>query len=142
MISVHYYSVVKFDKVRPHGLQHFDFGHFAKKLKHIPDIMAADVRISEERNTEIAKKYNLSISDLPVIRLVIPKSHFSRKYEGEMNHDAIRRWVMKETNIYIPGDDAIAELDDKAHEFILAMNSEERQKVYRNTHSDKFGIII
>ncbi|KAF7996401.1 hypothetical protein HCN44_002033 [Aphidius gifuensis] len=143
------YSVVKFDVAFPYGEKHEEFGKVAESTYQVDDLLLAEVGIKDygnKDNSELAKRFNVDKSDLPVVLLFINgKNEPEKIVDGksiDFTENNIKRLIKLKTGIYIGLDGCIEQLDRYAQEFKLADDNEkkailEKVKIFETTLTDK-----
>lgn len=149
MINKFKYSVVKFDVAFPYGEKHEEFGKVAESTHQVDDLLLAEVGIKDygnKDNSELAKRFNVDKSDLPVVLLFIKgKNEPEKIVDGksiDFTENNIKRLIKLKTGIYIGLVGCIEQLDRYAQEFKLADDNEkknilEKVKIFETTLTDK-----
>lgn len=129
-------SLVKFDVAYPYGEKHEAFTAFAKEAKDVDDLLVADVGVKdygEKDNEGLAKKYGAHKDNFPAVRLFVsgeeqPKTISFDESQG-FTTDALRKFVIEHSGLYISLPGCVKELDKLADKFIKASKNEKKNIV-------------
>ncbi|XP_026333776.1 protein windbeutel [Hyposmocoma kahamanoa] len=139
-------SLVKFDVAYPYGEKHEAFTTFAKEAKDVDDLLVADVGVKdygEKDNEGLAKKYGAHKDNFPAVRLFIsgkaePKMISFDESKG-FTADALRKFVIENTGVYISLPGCVKELDKLAGKFMKA-SKEEKKNVVKEVEKIQKGL--
>lgn len=137
-------SLIKFDVAYPYGEKHEAFTAFAKEAKDVDDLLVADVGVKdygEKDNEALAKKYGGYKDTFPAVRLFIKGREEPLAFDDSQGFsvDALRKFVIENTGLYLSLPGCVKELDKLAEKFIKA-SKDERKNVLKEVEKVQKGL--
>ncbi|KAL4703510.1 hypothetical protein ACJJTC_018094 [Scirpophaga incertulas] len=125
-------AIVKFDVAFPYDDMHDAFVALAKDAKDVDELLVATVGVKDygdKENKKLAKKYGATKVNFPIVKLFIKGKEDPLKFDDSIGvtTDALRRFIRKNTGLYLNLTGCIKELDELAIKFMNA--SEENRKI-------------
>ncbi|XP_029194044.2 endoplasmic reticulum resident protein 29-like [Acropora muricata] len=146
VISKHKAVVVKFDKQYAYGEKEDEFKKFAEKSSSQPDLLVAEVGVSEygeKENDQLRERFNINKEDFPVYKLFKQNEATPVDFKGEIKADELSKFVKTNTRLWI-GLPSCVERFDKLAENLLASDSssyggiiEKAEKALEETTDEK-----
>lgn len=125
-------TLLKLDSAYPYGEKHVQFTEFGKQQNVLTDdLLIADVHIKdygERENFGILQRFNIQLSDLPVI-LLFKKPDLNKYIQYPADSDVtvynLKNFVRRNTNLYIGLSGCIKEFDLMATDYMARFNRNE-----------------
>ncbi|CAI9715790.1 reticulum resident 29-like [Octopus vulgaris] len=132
VISKHKAVLVKFDETYPYGEKQEQFKKVAQSSYVQPELLIAEVQIAdygEQENMDLATRFNVKKEDFPVYKLFLQDKKEPIAYTGNVKDSAaIKRFVMKNTDLWLGMPGCLEDYDVLVKKFARA-SSEERQAI-------------
>ncbi|XP_014782649.1 endoplasmic reticulum resident protein 29 [Octopus bimaculoides] len=132
VISKHKAVLVKFDETYPYGEKQEQFKKVAQSSYVQPELLIAEVQIAdygEQENMDLATRFNVKKEDFPVYKLFLQDKKEPIAYTGNVKDSAaIKRFVMKNTDLWLGMPGCLEDYDALVKNFARA-SSEERQAI-------------
>ncbi|XP_013193360.1 protein windbeutel-like [Amyelois transitella] len=134
-------SLVKFDVAFPYGDKHDAFVALAKDAKDVDELLIAEVGVKdygEKENEKLALKYGASKDNFPVVKLFLKDKDEPLTFDDSngFTSDEIRKFIRKNTGLYLSLPGCVKSLDKLAVKFIKASDNENRKKILKELEED------
>jgi len=135
-------ALVKFDKAYPYGSKHDEFKKVAEACVSQADLLVAEVNIQdygEKENFDLAARYGITLDDLPEYRIFLNgQLDEPIVYKGdEEKSDEIKKFVIKETGLWLGLPACIEEFDKIVKRFLATRLTDERQSILAEAVTEK-----
>jgi len=135
LISKFYASLIKFDVAYPYGEEHDAFAEIAKEAAESPDLFIGEVGIkdyADRDNENLKKRFNINKDDYPVAMLFVHNGQEEilekYTYDGKFTSEDLKKFVRKNSGIYLPLPGCIEEFDRLVDKLLVA-SKEDRSGV-------------
>jgi len=136
-------TLVKFDKPYAHGEQQDEFIKIAEMAHSVPDLLIAEVGIKdygEKENDDLAARYSITKDDFPHLKLFVEGKDEPIAFESEnFKADEIKRFIKKNSGLYIGLSSCIQEFDELSNDFMKA-DSEKRKEIVKRAEKVAKGL--
>jgi len=116
--------LVKFDKQYPYGEKQDEFKKVAESSQSQPDLLIADVPVQDygdKDNSDLAERFSVKSDDFPEYRLFLNGKTEPVAYTGdEAKADDIKKFIVKESGLWLGLPACIQEFDELVKEFLRA----------------------
>lgn len=133
--------LVKFDKSYPYGDKHDEFKKVAEASISQPNLLVAEVNIQdygEKENSDLGDKYEIKAEEYPEYRLFIHGKDSPIPFTGdESKADQIKKFVVKETGLWLGLPACIKEFDEFVKQFLIATTDDERKQVIEQAEKEQ-----
>jgi len=122
VIGKHKAVLVKFDKQYAYGEKEDEFKKFAEKSSSQPDLLVAEVGVSEygeKENDDLRERYNINKEDFPVYKLFKQNEDTPIDFTGDIKADELSKFVKTNSRLWIGLPNCIEKFD-KLAEALLA----------------------
>ncbi|KOB59631.1 Windbeutel [Operophtera brumata] len=125
-------SLVKFDVAYPYGDRHDAFVAVAKDANDVDDLLVAEVGVKdygEKENEGLAMKYGATKDNFPIVKLFVKGKSDPLTFDDAkgFTSDELRRFVRKNTGIYLSLPGCVRELDILAIKFMKSKEDERKE---------------
>ncbi|XP_020894627.1 endoplasmic reticulum resident protein 29 [Exaiptasia diaphana] len=120
IIKNHRAVLVKFDKQYAYGDKEDVFKEFCKKAASQPQLLVAEVGISEygdKENSDLKERFQLKKEDFPYYMLFLQDSVDPIHYKGEINGNDLIAFVSKQAGLWIGLPGCVELFDNFARDF-------------------------
>ncbi|XP_020613934.1 endoplasmic reticulum resident protein 29-like [Orbicella faveolata] len=104
VIGKHKAVLVKFDKQYAYGEKEDEFKKFAEKSSSQPDLLVAEVGVSEygeKENDDLRERYNINKEDFPVYKLFKQNEDTPIDFTGDIKADELSKFVKTNSRLWI-----------------------------------------
>lgn len=133
--------LIKFDKSYPYGDKHDEFKKVAEASISQPNLLVAEVNIQdygEKENSDLGDKYEIKAEEYPEYRLFIHGKDSPIPYIGdEGKADQIKKFVVKETGLWLGFPACIKEFDEFVKQFLRATTDDARKEVIEQAEKEQ-----
>lgn len=146
VIGKHKAVLVKFDKQYAYGEKEDEFKKFAEKSSSQPDLLVAEVGVSEygeKENDDLRERYNINKEDFPVYKLFKQNEDTPIDFKGEIKADELSKFVKTNSRLWIGLPNCIEKFDRLAEELLASDSSgyadiiQKAEKVLEESTDDK-----
>jgi endoplasmic reticulum protein 29 len=127
--------LVKFDKQYPYGDKQDEFKKVAESSQSQPELLVADVPVQDygdKENADLAERFGINKDDFPEYRLFLQgKTSDPIAYTGdEGKADDIKKFIVKESGLWLGLPACIQEFDELAKQFFAASSPDAKKAVF------------
>jgi endoplasmic reticulum protein 29 len=127
--------LVKFDKQYPYGDKQDEFKKVAEASLSQPDLLVAEVPVQDygdKENSDLAERFSIKTDDFPEYRLFVQGKSEPIPYTGDEGRaDDIKKFIVKESGLWLGLPACIQEFDELVKQFFAASGDD------RKTLADK-----
>ncbi|KAJ7387447.1 Endoplasmic reticulum resident protein 29 [Desmophyllum pertusum] len=134
VIGKHKAVLVKFDKQYAYGEKEDEFKKFAEKSSSQPDLLVAEVGVSEygeKENDDLRARFNINKEDFPVYKLFKQNDATAVDFKGEVKADALSQFVNTNSRLWIGMPNCIEKFDKLVEELLGSDSSGYADIIYK-----------
>lgn len=126
VVNKHRAVLVKFDKQYAYGEKEDEFKKFAEKASSQPDLLVAEVGVSEygeKENDQLRERFNINKDDFPLYKLFKQNEAIPVDFKGEITADELSKFVKTNTRLWIGLPNCIERFDKLAEDLLASDGS-------------------